>query len=53
MKKTLTALFIFATYFINAQNVTINCRFILAYEDTCNMRIDKFHIKELEPSYKA
>lgn len=53
MKKSILILFVLISLTSNAQNVNINCRFVIAYDDSCNIIIDKFHIKEYEPTYKA
>ncbi len=52
MKKLLFLLFTSSNYFAQAQNVTINCHFSMASEDSCFLRLDKYHIKEYEPFYK-
>ena len=42
----------FITQFAVAQNVTVSCHFNLASVDSCSMRIDKYHIKNFDPTYK-
>ncbi|MEO8146593.1 MAG: TlpA disulfide reductase family protein [Bacteroidia bacterium] len=53
MKKIILLLTLFTSINAYSQIVNINCRFVLAYDDSCNISIDKFHIKEYEPAYKA
>ncbi len=35
-----------------AQNVSIACHFRMATEDSCSIRVDKYHITEYEPFFK-
>jgi len=53
MKSLLIILISSFSQLLFAQNVKINCQFPEGSQDTCYLRIDKFHIKEYEPNEKA
>lgn len=50
---SIVLLLLISAIIAQAQQVNISCRFVLAFEDSCNIRLDKYHIKEYEPVSKA
>ncbi len=53
MKRLVSIFLLISASLGNAQNVNINCHFSMATEDSCSIRLDKYHIKEYEPMYKT
>ena len=53
MKTILYVLSFFSVLLVNAQQVTVGCRFSSTLTDSCSLRIDKYHIQEYEPMYKS
>ncbi len=52
--KNLLTVFCFCLFLVaNAQPVSINCRFVLAYDDSCTLRTDKYHIQDFDKEIKA
>lgn len=53
MKKIIIILLIISNSFVQSQNLNITCRFTSPKADSCNIRLDKYHIKEFEPVFKT
>lgn len=53
MRKTWLLLFLCWTVTTHAQNVNLTCQFSNEQDDTCTLRIHKFHIQEYEPVYAS